>query len=505
MPYSDIINAINQYGSVYNYGEVEGSVNPYSSQAYTPTNYREIISRKTAPVDPRSAFTDYKPGWEQSLATGTMGLQVGSNLKFSPKTQMGVTNFLGNSDKAIGDFKGGNLGASLALYGATRDGNPYNLSTGETIGNIAAPAMAGFKMGGAPGLFVGLLAGLVMNKKQQNKVDTLNTEAKEQFDEDRKEYREAIEDEFVEGKEAALKQREATLWAADSSKYSNQYGAYANPYGQSYYDKGGKMKLYNGGGGMEGGYEDPYVWGCMDSVAFNYNPQATMDDGSCIFLEEQITPNVENLNPDQLSDEQLDMVTEWGTTWLPSIERAPYEPPILRLTKEKVPISEDKIKVVDPFKNELGQASDKNGDSTQGLEAYRWDLENPYIRENVDIFNKGGKIMAEFTGNELIVNNQTEVEEGVKSGNAKRAAAPIRRALKARYITPGEETHNGNPMPVNNKGQIMTNKGVLPFKVRKGAGVYDHATDQFKESMTDEQIMAIIKKNIAKWESNNMN
>jgi hypothetical protein len=40
--------------------------------------------------------------------------------------------------------------------------------------------------------------------------------------------------------------------------------------------------------------------------------------------------------------------------------------------------------------------------------------------------------------------------------------------------------------------------------VGDGAGVYDHATDQFKENMSDKQISKIALKNIKKWKKNNM-
>ena len=134
------------------------------------------------------------------------------------------------------------------------------------------------------------------------------------------------------------------------------------------------------------------------------------------------------------------------------------------------------------------------------------DKDNPYIRENVEMYDKGGKanIVAEFTGNELIVNNQNAVEKGLASGNYAQAAAPIRQAMKKGYITPGIETHKGNPMPVDKGGSIYTKGGKLNFKVNKGAGVYDHATDQFKPTMTDKEIAMIAKKNIAKWKSNGM-
>ena len=118
----------------------------------------------------------------------------------------------------------------------------------------------------------------------------------------------------------------------------------------------------------------------------------------------------------------------------------------------------------------------------------------------------GGKIntVAEFTGNELIVNNQNAVEKGISTGNYSIAAAPIRSAMSKGYITPGPETHMGNPMPVDDKGNIYTKGGKLKFKVKKGAGIYDHATDQFRPNMTDKEIAMIAQSNINKWKSNGM-
>ena len=122
-------------------------------------------------------------------------------------------------------------------------------------------------------------------------------------------------------------------------------------------------------------------------------------------------------------------------------------------------------------------------------------------------YDQGGKVntVAEFTGNELIINNQAAVEAGIKENNPSKAAAPIRLAMKKGFVTPGQETHGGNPIPVDDKGFIYTKGGKLPFRVRKGAGIYDHATDQFKQDMTDKQIMAVAKKNMNKSEKNNMN
>jgi hypothetical protein len=123
-------------------------------------------------------------------------------------------------------------------------------------------------------------------------------------------------------------------------------------------------------------------------------------------------------------------------------------------------------------------------------------------------YNSGGvnlkNVTAEFTGNELIVNNQNTVEEGIAEKNYAKAAKPIREAMRGGRITPGPETHQNNPMPVTSDGSIYAGGGALPFKVGDGAGVYDHASDQFKTTMSDKQIAMVAEKNIKKWKSNNM-
>ena len=158
--------------------------------------------------------------------------------------------------------------------------------------------------------------------------------------------------------------------------------------------------------------------------------------------------------------------------------------------------------------------------SGTGVKTGDWvgDKENPYITANVDEeldyaaqgmkykYADGGNmdVVAEFTGNELIVNDQQSVEQGLSTGNYAMAAAPIRSAMKMKQITPGPETHKNNPMPVDGQGNIYAGGGKLNFKVNKGAGVYDHATDQFKSNMTDREIATVAHKNISKWQANGM-
>ena len=133
---------------------------------------------------------------------------------------------------------------------------------------------------------------------------------------------------------------------------------------------------------------------------------------------------------------------------------------------------------------------------------------NPAAQGMKYSYNMGGTIRkdvtAEFTGNELIVNNQNIVEQGLKEGNYSKAATPIRDAMRGGYVTPGPETHANNPMPVTSDGTIYAGGGPLNFKVKNGAGIYDHATDQFKSTMSDKQIAMIAQKNINKWKSNKM-
>jgi len=118
----------------------------------------------------------------------------------------------------------------------------------------------------------------------------------------------------------------------------------------------------------------------------------------------------------------------------------------------------------------------------------------------------GGKmdIVAEFTGNELVLNSQADLEKALKKKDYKTAASYIRDGMNKGNVTPGPETHKGNPMPVDSEGNIYAGGGALPFKAQKGAGIYDHATDQFKRSMSDKEISMVAQKNINKWKSNNM-
>jgi hypothetical protein len=146
------------------------------------------------------------------------------------------------------------------------------------------------------------------------------------------------------------------------------------------------------------------------------------------------------------------------------------------------------------------------GSYQHGQDSSRYDNQYGGNYNNKYQYNDGGKmdVVAEFTGNELIVNEQDQVEQAIANGNYAAAAAPIRKAMANKQVTPGPETHKNNPMPVDTDGNIYAGGGKLNFKVNKGAGVYDHASDQFRPTMTDREIAMVVSKNMAKWESNNM-
>lgn len=201
--------------------------------------------------------------------------------------------------------------------------------------------------------------------------------------------------------------------------------------------------------------------------------------------------------------------------------RNPYqaEPPgeIQRETMEKV--SSDPLMVTSEAPAMTGLKKRQDTQRRKVTEGdWVGDKPNPFTTPNVEEeldyankgmkynYEKGGKanIVAEFTGNELIVNDQDKLEKALASKNYSRAASSIRKAMKGGKITPGPETHKGNPMPVDDKGNIYAGGGALPFKVKKGAGIYDHATDQFKTTMTDKEIAMVAQKNMDKWKSNGM-
>ena len=163
-------------------------------------------------------------------------------------------------------------------------------------------------------------------------------------------------------------------------------------------------------------------------------------------------------------------------------------------------------KTIDDLSKEQRKKIEKDFNEMSPSERKKWVDTFKTNPEKTKIYANGGLVnaIAEFTGNELIVNNQNQVEMGLAEKDYTKAAAPIREAIDKGYITPGEETHQGNPMPVDEEGNIYTGGGKLPFKAARGAGIYDHATDQFKKDMSDKEIAMVAKKNISKWKSNGM-
>ena len=144
---------------------------------------------------------------------------------------------------------------------------------------------------------------------------------------------------------------------------------------------------------------------------------------------------------------------------------------------------------------------------TSSPEWWKWNLDNPLITENVEKFSHGGSVetIAEFTGDELIVQQQDQVEAGIATNNYAMAAEPIRNALTKGAITPGPSDHRENPLSVQDDGMIYNRGGKsVGIKVTKGAGIYDNASKQFNPFMTDKQITESAKKNINKWKENNM-
>jgi hypothetical protein len=722
MSYQDQLNAINQYGSYLNYGNYgQGTygVNPYSSAAYGPS-FENLMSQFPAPTHP---LDPYKNMTREDRLMGKIGmaslaLNAGAPVGgFLGKGIAGGFDMFGKTGVGWGSgaaskltlgkrFEGFSLAAPMALYGLTRDQNPYTHTPTEAFGTVSTAALTGGMIGSkiAPGIgtvagaAIGLLGGFLMSGSQRRAAERKKKEAIQQYAEDMDDRKMEIEEALVKQREDRENYKEAALWHSEQSKYKNQYGAYVNP-GVSYMYDGGKIPKYNGGGTHEysGSSQGETIWGCTDSQALNYNPDATIDDGSCesgtgymTGRDEEGNPymtgedmhHMPGLNPDQLSQEQWEryqayenrpIITTPPRTFLDPIERNIAEKPILDISRPK----KEKINKKDININ-INPRSE-----TETREDYRWDLKNPLIRENVDIFDEGGisgetsalvssttlpmdsllnrqlfqessfiadaessagaiglsqftedtfdyavskgwvpegktyedlktdtdlavdlqekymsnlmnrkwntgsdevrrakalaaynmgptklvkklnklrkegkdiygsldwvdslndetknyvinilqgggtdyesqytqaykargknyaqggraNIVAEFTGNELIVNNQDLVEKGLSSGNDAMAAAPIREAMNAGYITPGEETHKNNPMPVDASGNIYVGGGTLNFRVNKGAGIYDHATDQFKSDMSDKEIARVAKKNINKWKSNNM-
>jgi hypothetical protein len=133
MAYQDQLNAINQYGSYLNYGQGTYGVNPYSSGAYLPSIYN-VYSQHPLPPDP---FAPYQQRTREEqimtqIGMGSMGLQLGKPVGDVLSKGIGSTfakdfgKGWGGSKVGLGKrFEGFNLAAPMAVYGATRDMDPY--------------------------------------------------------------------------------------------------------------------------------------------------------------------------------------------------------------------------------------------------------------------------------------------------------------------------------------------------------------------------------------------
>ena len=401
MSYSDVIGATRLYGDLLrtNFANTANNlsnikmeyapINPYSSGAYTPRSARNIYTGEGRNIiDPvaQASDTGLTKG-ENLLMQGSQALQYGTLAK-------GLSPYLQKAGTSLG-LKGtmGSLAPAAMLYGATRNQNPYDWTTGESLGTIgstmlaakslapmlgltaaAAPATvaaaplltplassAGAGAGASvlgmhPGLALGaLLLGGMFSKRGKKKAKRAREEAYGEIQEQQENIYADRQEAVREGREKMQADLLTRMYDERQSRYDNQYGG--NYDTRAYADKGMKMK---------------------------------------------------------------------------------------------------------------------------------------------------GDIVAEFTGNELIVNNQADLEKALANKNYPKAASYIRKAMAGGNITPGPETHQGNPMPVDSEGNIYAAGGVLPFKANKGAGIYDHATDQFKSTMTDKEIAMVAQKNINKWESNGM-
>jgi len=529
MAYSDVLRAMQQYGSFYNYGNFE-SVNPYSSEAYG-TNISGILSENPEPINIveeterlGSNLSDVDK-FLLGVGQAQVGSTIGKSLKIGEETHSKLGKFLGTE----GTTEGFDLALPLALYSGTRDQNPYEYSDLEFAGSIASGASLGAKVAGGPGAIVGAVLGLGLGLFEEDKADKKRKKQIKKYEKALDERQQNISEAILDLRSKNESMKEAYAWAEESSKYQNQYGGnigimkdggrMKNPYDPKSYGNGGVLEFFRGLGraivsipSQAGNILDTFT-----SFVTKYDDDYYQDRG----VVDEKGNKVYTINPDGSLNLQtgqkgtIDLlgrsVSEEGSgiqvTKPGSIKAESIQPVLPTFNSKDVSnrVKETgRIKtgpLLDPFFKQ------SKGYDSVGTEDYRWDLDSPLIRENVEVFQKGGQlknIVAEFTGNELVVNDQNEVEAGLASGDFKRAAAPIRKAMGGKMITPGKETHKSNPMPVDNTGTIYSKKGVLPFKVKKGAGIYDHATDQFKPNMDDKEIAMVAKKNINKWKKNNM-
>ena len=501
---------------------------------------------------------------------------------------------------------GPGLSYGMAVKGFTDDRNPYTYTGQERIGDYIGNAMIGSSLApvigltGPVGIGLSALYSIFSSGKKKKKARRLVAQAKEDVRSAQYEGYEDRAEQVAEARDKYLSDASQAEWERSASRYGNQYGgAYNTPDYYGYGEEGMKFspkeykKIAKAGrkGDTQLAHINPQEANMLEAMGGSgtINPYTglpeyhwsfshvtdTVSDAFSFVGDNIVDPilggasDVLSAGGDALS-EGIDAVVEGGTDIIKGVGDAAtdigravtdpifdllsgpkYETPSFEIqaeaeAKREAEVIKNKTKNKVNITPNIEVASikqEKKKDAFQG-EAFRGELDNELIRENVmelkngglyaninkrkkagtsrsksnttispenykkmkEGFDAGGKMntVAEFTGNELIVNNQSAVEKGISKGNYSMAAAPIRSAMSKGYITPGPETHMGNPMPVDDKGNIYTKGGKLKFKVKKGAGIYDHATDQFRPNMTDKEIAMVAQSNINKWELNGM-
>ena len=393
MAYSDVLTATSMYGNLLgnqyanaanniNMADLQTSVNPYSSGAYT-SSARNIYGGTSRQNLTKMDLLRQQREGQSSLDRGLMSLGTGMQFQkfgtgLNPSLQKLGTN-IAQASLAPGttlpsnyatQAAGFNIGPAAMIYGMTRDRNPYSYSTTEKLGGLATGAslfgnlsklIPAGKLSAASGTSIlgmnplmmgaGLLLGGLFNKKQKKKAKRLRKKEIDRVQNIQSDVYADREQKVTEARDEMLAQQSRQMYDTQADRYSNQYGG-----------------------------------------------------------------NI--------------------------------------MAKDGMKMSKD--------------------------------------------------IVAEFTGNELVVNDQNALEVDLARGDNKSAANRIRKAMKGGKITPGKETHKSNPIPVAKDGTIYAKGGPLPFKIKEGAGVYDHATDQFNDKMDDDTIVKVVRKNMRKWRKNNM-
>jgi len=521
MAYSDIIKAINTYGGFYNQGKEYEVTNPYSSLAFQPS-LENVFAENPMPVNPvtqASEMQDEMTGTDKTLmglSQFGVGAGVGKGLAYAKgKAPEFLTKiFKGATPTSF------NPAAALGVYAATRDQNPYEYSPLEFGGDIASGALLGTQIAPGIGTVLGATVGLVKGLVGQGQAKKKREKAETEFQKQLEERQDAINEAVIDQREQIANMNTALAYSDEASKYQNIYG--------------GNLSFENGGILQAAGMPMDSIMNRQMFVESSFNPLAESNQGALGLT--QITPltfkdmqnrgfvpegkTFEDLKTDtnlsmNLQNKYMDALLNrsWNQTGSEEVRvakaLAAYNLGPTKLVNRLNKIKDQGVDIysglswVDKLPEETKNYVNKI--LGMGSEEFEQDYKKGF-KEKGSKFNEGGKknIVAEFTGNELIVNDQNEVEAGLKSGDFKRAAAPIRRAMQGGMITPGKETHVKNPMPVDADGNIFSKKGRLNFRVRAGAGVYDHATDQFKSNMDDKEIAMVAQKNINKWKKNNM-